>query len=106
MNVQSEAERGDKVIPLLAKDLKEAFPGMSGFSKRNLFSMRAFAEAYDEKEIVQTAVAQITWSHNILLLQKVKDPTQRLWYAQQAVENGRSRNMMVIHIERKLFEAQ
>lgn len=106
LNVQSEAERGDKVIPLLAKDLKEAFPGMSGFSKRNLFSMRAFAEAYDEKEIVQTAVAQITWSHNILLLQKVKDPTQRLWYAQQAVENGRSRNMMVIHIERKLFEAQ
>lgn len=106
LNVQSEAERGDKVVPLLAKDLKEAFPGMKGFSERNIKYMRRFAREYPDFEIGQQAVAQITWSHNILLLQKVKDPVQRLRYAQQAVENGRSRNMMVIHIERKLFEAK
>jgi len=68
--------------------------------------MRRFAREYPNFEIGQQAVAQITWSHNILLLQKVKDPEQRLRYAQKAVENGRSRNMMVLHIERKLFEAQ
>lgn len=106
LNVQSEAERGDKVIPMLAKDLKEAFPGMKWFSERNIKYMRRFAREYPSFEIGQQVVAQITWSHNILLLQKVKDPEQRLRYAQKAVENGRSRNVMVLHIERKLFEAQ
>ena len=67
--------------------------------------MKLFAEAYPHFEIGQQAVDQITRSHNILLLTKVKDPEQRLRYAQKAIENGRSRNVMVIHIERKLFEA-
>jgi predicted nuclease of restriction endonuclease-like (RecB) superfamily len=104
LNVQSEAERGDKVIPMLTKDLREAFPGMKWFSERNIKYMRRFAREYPNFEFGQQAVAQITWSHNILLLQKVKDPEQRLRYAQKAVENGRSRNVMVLHIERKLFE--
>ena len=105
LEVQANAERWDKVILQLSKDLKESFPGMKWFSKTNLKYMKLFAEAYPHFEIGQQAVDQITRSHNILLLTKVKDPEQRLRYAQKAIENGRSRNVMVIHIERKLFEA-
>ena len=68
--------------------------------------MRSFAQAWQDYEVVQEALAQITWWHNLALLEKVKDPEQRLWYARKTVENGRSRNVLVLHVEREFFEAQ
>lgn len=68
--------------------------------------MRAFAEAYPEEPIVQAALAQITWYHNIALLEKVKAPDQRLWYANQTSQHGWSRNVLVHQIESRLFERQ
>lgn len=106
LNVQSEADRGDKIIPQLATDLKESFPDMKGFSRSNIHNMRRFASEYDDHQIVQGPLGQITRYHNIALLEKLDTSEQRIRYAQKAIENGRSRNMMVIHIERKLFEAQ
>src|SRR5437588_656469 len=79
---------GAKVIERLSKDLHAAFPEMKGFSVRNLKYMRAFAEAYPDVSFVQTLSAQMTWSHNIALLDKVKDREERLWYIQQAIKHG------------------
>lgn len=95
---------GAKVIATLAKDLQKEFPEIKGFSTRNLKYMRAFAEAYPEEEFVQQAAAQIPWFHNCVLLDKVKDPEQRLWYAQKTVEQGWSRNVLVLQIESKLYQ--
>jgi predicted nuclease of restriction endonuclease-like (RecB) superfamily len=68
--------------------------------------MRAFAEAYPDEPIVQQAAAQIPWFHNCTLLDKVKAPTERLWYIQQTIEYGWSRNVLVHHIETKLYQRQ
>ncbi|MEZ6014763.1 MAG: PDDEXK nuclease domain-containing protein [Planctomycetota bacterium] len=68
--------------------------------------MRSFAEAWPDQEVVQQVVAQIPWGHNVRLLEKVGEREKRLWYARKTVENGWSRNSLVIHIERELFEAQ
>ena len=89
---------GAKVIQQLAKDLKREFPDMRGFSRSNLLYMRAFAEAYPEEAIVQQAAGQIPWFHNCILLDKVKDPTQRLWYIQKTLEHGWSRNVLVLQV--------
>ena len=61
-----------------AADLRHAFPDMSGLSARNLKYMRAFAAAWPERAIVQQAVAQLTWYHNLELLEKLQDPVSRL----------------------------
>lgn len=61
---------------------------MKGFSSRNLKYMWAFAKAYPDEQIVQQAAAQIPWFHNCILLDKVKEPTERLWYIQQTIEYG------------------
>lgn len=106
LEVQTNAERWDKIIPQLAKDLKEAFPTMKGFSRSNIHNMRRFASEYGDHQIVQGPLGQITRYHNIALLEKLDTSEQRIRYAQQAIENGRSRNVMVMHIERKLFEAR
>ncbi|MBD0361454.1 MAG: DUF1016 domain-containing protein [Coleofasciculus sp. C3-bin4] len=103
---QKEQGWGSKVIDRLAKDLKREFPDITGFSPRNLKYMRAFAEAYPDEQFVQEALAQITWYHNIALLEKLKDTQQRLWYARKTIENGWSRNILALQIESNLYQRQ
>ena len=95
---------GSKVIERLAHDLRVAFPGMKGFSRANLMYMRAFAEAWPDAEIVQQAVGQLPWGHNLVLLSRLKAPEMRLAYAQAAIEHGWSRNVLNIHIETRRLE--
>ena len=100
---QEQEGWGAKVIDQLSKDLKREFPDNTGFSPRNLKYMRAFAEAWRDEAIVQQLVAQIPWGHNVRLLDMVKSPEERLWYAQQTIENGWSRNVLVLQIETGLI---
>ncbi|MFA6335322.1 MAG: PDDEXK nuclease domain-containing protein, partial [Bacteroidales bacterium] len=64
--------------------------------------MRKFAEAWPDIKIVQRTVAQIPWRGNITLLDKLKEPELRLWYAQKTIENGFGKDMLVFQIESKL----
>jgi predicted nuclease of restriction endonuclease-like (RecB) superfamily len=99
---------GSKVVDNIGLDLQQSFPGEGGFSRSNIFYMRSFYLAY---EIVQQAVGQleslpifrVPWGHNIVLLTKLKDNDQRLWYAQQTIKNGWSRNVLVMWIESDLY---
>lgn len=101
---QAQQGWGAKVIERLAQDLRAAFPDMKGFSRANLMYMRAFADAWPDAEIVQQAVGQLPWGHNLVLLTRLKDPQQRLAYAQSAIQHGWSRNVLNIHIETGLLE--
>ncbi|ARL14777.1 PDDEXK nuclease domain-containing protein [Burkholderia pseudomallei] len=97
---------GAKVIDRLAVDLGQAFPEMTGLSARNLKYMRAFADAWPDGEFVQRVVAQLPWGHNVSLLDSIKAPEERAWYAQQAIEHGWSRAVLIHQIESKLFARQ
>ncbi|HKT74321.1 MAG TPA: PDDEXK nuclease domain-containing protein [Steroidobacteraceae bacterium] len=97
---------GSKVIDRLAADLRRAFPEMTGISGRNLRYMRALADAWPQEAIVQRVVAQLPWGHNVSLLDTVKSPTEREWYARQAIQNGWSRNVLIHQIESGLFVRQ
>jgi predicted nuclease of restriction endonuclease-like (RecB) superfamily len=103
---QSQQGWGAKVIDRLSQDLRAEFPELKGLSGRNLKYMRAFAEAYSEDEFVQQLVAQIPWGHNVVLLDRVKDDNARLWYAQQVMTNGWSRNILTLQIESQLYQRQ
>ncbi|WP_157343675.1 PDDEXK nuclease domain-containing protein [Bradyrhizobium pachyrhizi] len=97
---------GAKVIDRLAGDLGRAFPEMTGLSARNLKYMRAFAEAWPDREFVQQVVALLPWGHNVRLLDAVKAPEQRAWYARQAIEHGWTRNVLLHQIDSNLFDRQ
>ncbi len=103
---QNLAGWGTKIIDRLSADLHREFPDQRGFSPRNLKYMRALAEAWPEESIVQQVAAQLPWFHNCVLLDKVKDKTERLWYISQAVQHGWSRNVLVLQIESKLYHRQ
>ena len=57
-------------------------------------------------EIVQRAVAQLSWAHNILLIQKLKHLPTRLWYARQTLEQGWSRDTLTAQIKNRAHERQ
>lgn len=95
---------GAKVIDRLSKDLRKEFTDMKGLSARNLKYMRKFAEAYPNFEIVQPVVAQISWTHNIILLDKVKDFETRLWYITASINNGWSKRILTHQIELQVHE--
>lgn len=97
---------GSGVIDNLSKDLSNSFPEMKGFSGTNLKYMRKFAETYPDFEFVQQVVGQLPWGHNVILLDKIKSPEERFWYAKQAIKNGWSRNVMVLQIESNLYKRQ
>lgn len=103
---QQQEGWGAKVVDRLAQDLKKEFPNTKGFSRSNLRYMRAFAEAFPDAAIVQRSVGKLPWRHSLALLDKLKSQEQRLWYAEKAVENGWSRDVLVYQIESNLFQRQ
>lgn len=90
---------GARVVDQLARDLKAAFPDMRGFSARNLKYMRALAQAWPAVEFVQQPAAQLPWFHLCTLLDKVKIPAERDWYAAKSLEHGWSRNVLAMQVE-------
>lgn len=97
---------GAKVIERIAHDLRTAFPTMRGFSRANLMYMRAFADAWSAQEIVQQAVGQLPWGHNLVLLTRLKNRDDRLAYAQKTIQHNWSRSILVMQIETGLIERQ
>ena len=83
-----------KVITQRSKDLRWEFPEMKGPSERNLKYVRSFTSAYSEESIVQQLAAQILWFHNCVLIEKVKDRTERQWYIQKTIGHGWSRSVL------------
>jgi predicted nuclease of restriction endonuclease-like (RecB) superfamily len=99
---------GHAVIAHLGDDLQKAFPGESGFSRTNVYRMRALFLAYQgaEKIVPQLvgqisdtglplAVAELPWGQNVVLIEQIKDLRERLWYARATFEHGWSRAVLV-----------
>jgi len=71
---------GNKFIDNLSKDIRLAYPGVKGYSARNLKYMAKFAAEFTDTQFVQQAVAQIPWGHIVVLLDSVSLDEQRRWY--------------------------
>jgi predicted nuclease of restriction endonuclease-like (RecB) superfamily len=100
---QKEEGWGTKVIENISKDLRKEFPEMKGLSYQNISYMRQFAIEYDNEQFLQQAIGEIPWGHNITIFSQLKDYQQRLWYAQKAIENGWSRNVLNVQIKTNLY---
>ena len=97
---------GNKFIDEIAVELKVSFPNIKGFSVRNLKNMRKYYKECSANQFVQTASAQIPWSHNILILDKIKSDEQRIWYMSETLKNGWSYDVLVFQIKSDLYQRQ
>ena len=103
---QEERGWGAKVIDQLAEDLGRTFPGVKGFSARNLKYMRALAHAWPDEAIVQQLLHKLPWGHLVRLLDKVKNPAEREWYVRACIDQGWSRNVLVMQIQSGLYRRE
>lgn len=103
--IDEHAAWGNRFVESLSHDIRLAYPGVKGFSVRNLKYMLRFAREYDY-EIVQQLVAQLPWGHITHLMDRVNDRTRRDWYMIQAVNFGWSRAVLMHQVSIKLFERQ
>ena len=97
---------GAKVIERLARDLKNAFPDMKGWSASNLKYMRFFAQHCPDRQFGQQPADQLPWFHVVTLLTKLDSPAEREWYAQQTVLQGWSRSTLELNIKSRLQQRQ
>ena len=101
---QTDAEHGSAIAEQLSYDLRAEFPGISGFSRRNVFYMREFYLLYRDDERVQPLVAQIGWTPNLVIFQRCKDPLEREFYIRMTRKFGWSKNVLVHQIENQSYE--
>lgn len=104
--ISDNAKWGNKFIENLSIDLKTEFPVIQGFSSRNLRNMRNFYKEYPNVEILQTLSAKLPWSHNVLLISKIKDMEIRKWYMKETIKNDWSHDVLADQIKYKLYERQ
>ena len=77
---------GEGVVDRLAQHLARTMPGQRGYTRRNLFRMRQFFEAYGADEKVTPLVTQLPWTHNLIILTQSKRPEGREFYLRMAVQ--------------------
>lgn len=104
--IEENSSWGNKFIDELAIELKVTFPNIKGFSVRNLKNMKKYYRECQKNQFVQTASAQIPWSHNMLILDKIKEDEKRIWYMNQTVKNGWSYDVLAFQIKSDLYNRQ
>jgi len=113
---QKQIGWGNNALEQLSNDLKNDYPKVKGFSPRNCRCMIQFYKEYNQElTIWQQPVAklevsnlilpvkQLSWSHNVILMQKVKDLKARYWYMIQCLKNGWGRNFLVEAINQDYY---
>ncbi len=96
---------GKAIVEVLAAELQKEFVGVEGFSARNLWYMRNLYDQYSQSNLIlQPMVAEIPWTHNIIIIEKCKDEHERLFYIHMTRQNRWSKSMLINAIEAKIYQ--
>jgi predicted nuclease of restriction endonuclease-like (RecB) superfamily len=104
---QKQASWGDGFLAQMSRDLQKAFPDMKGFSLRNLQNIRQWYMYWSNyRKIALQLVAQIPWGHNQVIITKLENHDEALFYVRKTIENNWSRAVLTYQIEGKLFHRE
>jgi predicted nuclease of restriction endonuclease-like (RecB) superfamily len=95
---------GKSVVKTLSEELQKEFVGIKGFSVQNLWNMRQFYLEYREDEKLQPLAGEISWTKNVVIFQKSKDPFEREFYMRSVLKFGWTKNVLINQIENKTYE--
>lgn len=95
---------GKAVVETLAGDLQKEFPGVQGYSARNIWYMRTFYTVYRKNEKLQPLVAEISWSKHLVVIDRCKDDLEREFYIRMTRKFGWTKNVLIHQIENKTYE--
>lgn len=115
---QQQIGWGNNALEQLSNDLKNDYPKVKGFSPRNCRCMIQFYKEYNqeltiwqpsvaklEKSNMLLPVKQLSWSHNIALIQRVKDIKARYWYMIQCLKSGWTRDFLIEAVNQDYYHS-
>ena len=95
---------GKSIVKVLSKELQKEFPGAKGYSAANLWRMRNFYLTYRNSKKLAPLVREISWSNNIVIMEKCKDDLQKEFYIQMAKRYGCTKRILTNFIEAQTYE--
>jgi predicted nuclease of restriction endonuclease-like (RecB) superfamily len=100
---------GDGVVDELARYIQRRQPNLRGFTRRSLFRMRQFFEAYRDRKKVSALLTQLPWTHHLVILAQAKRAEEREFYVRMAIRERWSsreleRQFRVSAFERAVLE--
>ncbi|MEI6411415.1 MAG: PDDEXK nuclease domain-containing protein [Bacteroidota bacterium] len=104
LECQQQNGWGKGIVEQLSLDLQREFPGTEGYSARNLWNMRLFYETYGSFPNLQQRVAEIPWSHHLIIMSKVKTHEARLYYIDMTSKMAWSRDVLLNQIKAEAYE--
>ena len=100
------SEWGNKFVENLSKDMKMRFPSAKGYSVRNLKYMKKFAQTFTEDDVDEYGLGRITWSHHQILMSKVSNREEYIWYLEKTLEHKWSVDDLTSQVKSQLYERQ
>ncbi len=104
VNQQNEKGWGKSIVEVLSKELQIEFPKVKGFSSANLWRMRNFYVSYFDKINLAPLVREISWSKNIVIMEKCKENLEREFYIKMTKRYGWTKNVLINNLENKAYE--
>ncbi|MDI6751501.1 MAG: PDDEXK nuclease domain-containing protein [bacterium] len=104
INLQEKSKWGDGVVEKLSQDLRMKYPEMKGFSVQNLWYMKKFYLTYRGASILQTLSGEISWSNNVLILDKTKSIEEKEFYLKMCIKERWSYRELQRQVDSAYFE--
>ena len=102
--LQQNSKFGDKITLKAADFMKNNYPNIKGFTKRNIERMIQFYKIYKDDEIATPLVTQISWTNNLLIITGSKTKEERHFYLKLTIKNNYSKRELDRQISSSYYE--
>ena len=103
-DLQQNSNYGDKITTKAANFMKNNYPNIKGFTKRNIERMVQFYKTYKDDEIATPLVTQLSWTNNLLILSGSKTKEERHFYLKLSIKNNYSKRELDRQISSSYYE--
>jgi len=101
---QEKNNWGKSIVDTLSRDINKTVDGAKGYSPQNLWRMRQFYLEYkNETELLEIA-STIPWGQNLLIMHKIKDNKEKMYYLNATDKLGWSRSVLLNQIKADAYK--
>lgn len=102
--LKEKSTYGDKISEKVAEFLKNNYPELKGFTKRNIERMVQFYNIYKDDEIGISLITQLSWTNNLLILSGAKNQEERHFYLKLVIKNNYTKRELDRQISSSYYE--
>ncbi len=95
---------GDKITTKASDFMKNNYPSLKGFNKRNFERMVQFYRTYKDDEIATPLVTQLSWTNNLLILNGTKSSEERYFYLKLCIKENYSKRELYRQLQSSYYE--